>query len=431
MNEEPLLSVWCTAYNHEKYIRDALEGFLMQKTNFIFEVVVHDDASTDGTAEILGEYEKKYPQLFRVIYETENQYSKHRYNQKFGFSLMRKESRGKYIALCEGDDYWTDSNKLQMQIDYMEAHPDCVMTGHSCVIWDCKTDEKRELKLSQEKDISVSGLINDVENITTASIIIRHDMLDMDEFFYNVSVGDYPLKLFCLTKGKVHYFDKTMSTYRYMADGSWSEDQENNPSNYLTGLINIFVFMENYNNYTKKNYNICIKNMIEKKFSQIPIRFSKLSVIQFQNLCQKCDRKSELEAHKYYVRLIRLFKQHYDLAYLDTNVYDFIMKNRYVFIWGAGLYGKVMAKQISNNGLDFEGFIISDGQNGDKTYQSKTVWRWSELPYKKDESGIIIAAGVQYVREILMTLQNEDMRKVISPFIVDIDELIMEEERNV
>lgn len=122
--QEPLVSICCITYNHEKYIRDSIESFLMQETNFPFEIIIHDDASTDKTADIIREYEKKYPELIKPIYQTENQYSK-----GIRVSLLTyKKSRGKYIAFCEGDDYWTDPLKLQKQVTFLEENPDYVIT---------------------------------------------------------------------------------------------------------------------------------------------------------------------------------------------------------------------------------------------------------------------------------------------------------------
>jgi glycosyltransferase involved in cell wall biosynthesis len=122
--QEPLVSICCITYNHEKYIREAIEGFLMQKTDFPFEIIIHDDASTDKTADIIREYEKKYPELIKPIYQTENQYSK---GVKVTL-LTYKQSKGNYIAFCEGDDYWTDPLKLQKQVTFLEKNPDYVIT---------------------------------------------------------------------------------------------------------------------------------------------------------------------------------------------------------------------------------------------------------------------------------------------------------------
>ena len=120
--EIPLVSISCITYNHEPYIVQALNGFLMQKTSFPFEVLVHDDASTDRTADIIREYEKKFPKIIKPIYQKENQYSKGFTSVTATWNFPR--AQGKYMALCEGDDYWIDENKLQMQVDFLEHNPD-------------------------------------------------------------------------------------------------------------------------------------------------------------------------------------------------------------------------------------------------------------------------------------------------------------------
>lgn len=116
MTKNILVSISCITYNHEPYIRECLDGFIMQKTDFAFEVLIHDDASTDKTADIIREYEAKFPNLIKPIYQTENQFSKKvgSINAKFNYP----RAKGKYIALCEGDDYWTDPLKLQKQVDF-------------------------------------------------------------------------------------------------------------------------------------------------------------------------------------------------------------------------------------------------------------------------------------------------------------------------
>lgn len=116
----PLASIRCITFNHETFIEQALDSFLMQETSFPFEIVVHDDASTDSTVNIIKEYEKKYPQIVKPIYETENQYSKRNGSL---VRIMNAACKGKYWAICEGDDYWINPNKLQMQVDWLEKSP--------------------------------------------------------------------------------------------------------------------------------------------------------------------------------------------------------------------------------------------------------------------------------------------------------------------
>ena len=125
---KPIVSIRCLAYNHKKYISRALDSFLSQRTSFPFEIIVHDDASTDGTTDIIREYEEKYPSIVKPIYEKENMYSK-------DWNCVEKSIdaciKGKYVAICEGDDYWCDPLKLQKQVEFMERHSNCYLCTHN------------------------------------------------------------------------------------------------------------------------------------------------------------------------------------------------------------------------------------------------------------------------------------------------------------
>lgn len=156
----PLVSICCLTYNHSLFIRKCLDGFLMQETDFPFEILIHDDASTDGTDIIIKEYADKYPDLIFPIYETENQYSK-------GFSLSPSamdieynysRATGKYIAYCEGDDYWTDPHKLQKQINFLETHSDYSVCWHRyrlLLLEDDQWEEDRCHDLLHNGDVGV------------------------------------------------------------------------------------------------------------------------------------------------------------------------------------------------------------------------------------------------------------------------------------
>ena len=130
-NVRPTVSICCITYNHAPYIRSALDGFLMQETDFAYEILIHDDASTDGTADIIREYTARYPDIIKPILREENQYSKGISNISI-FNFPR--ARGEFIAMCEGDDYWTDPHKLRKQVDFLRAHPDCSLCFHSSKI---------------------------------------------------------------------------------------------------------------------------------------------------------------------------------------------------------------------------------------------------------------------------------------------------------
>ena len=136
MSDKPLVAIHCLVYNHGPFLRDCFEGFVMQQTNFPFVAIVHDDASTDGSAAIISEYAEKYPDIIKPIYETENQYSKRDGALGRIMNAAIDATGAKYVAICEGDDYWTDPLKLQKQVGFMEANSDCSISFHRYDIYD-------------------------------------------------------------------------------------------------------------------------------------------------------------------------------------------------------------------------------------------------------------------------------------------------------
>lgn len=225
MNENnlPLVSIWCPTYNHENYISQCLDGFVMQKTNFKFEIIVHDDASTDNTANIVKDYETKYPHLFRCKYQLENQFSK---DCSHLTRTMLNECKSKYIALCEGDDYWTDPYKLQKQVDFLEANKDYAICFHNVQVIDNVGVFKR---YSNNITIEQTYTIEDLAKgnfIFTTSCIFRNNIHKIPDWFHKVSVGDYPLALINAQYGKIKYFPNLMGSYRIHSDGIWSQKHD-------------------------------------------------------------------------------------------------------------------------------------------------------------------------------------------------------------
>lgn len=219
---QPLMvSIRCLAYNHEKFIRETLEGFVMQKTNFRFEAIVHDDASTDGTAEIIREYAEKYPDIIKPIYETENQYSK-----KDGslFRITHEACKGKYIAFCEGDDYWTDPYKLQKQVDFLETHPDFVMCSH--VFKTYKEDSKIfELGLDVKEDVVYdfdSYVSRNYWYTQPLTCIYKSSAFHLNEYLKYKYSKDVTLFYHLLKKGKGLCMKDCMAVYRVHKGGIWA-----------------------------------------------------------------------------------------------------------------------------------------------------------------------------------------------------------------
>lgn len=224
MSENVKLSIVCITYNHERFIRDCLEGFVMQKTDFPFEILINDDASTDKTADIIREYEAKYPHLFRCVYQTENQWGKKNVWTDILFPMVQ----GEYVALCEGDDYWTDENKLQKQIDFMESHPDFSICFHPVTVhWDDNSKPDSVFPNDKEHFYKTELTLTDllVHNfIQTNSVVYRwrfhHDPLALMP--NNILPGDWFLHLLHAQVGKIGFLPDVMAVYRRNQGGIWN-----------------------------------------------------------------------------------------------------------------------------------------------------------------------------------------------------------------
>lgn len=219
IKKKPLVSICSITYNHAPYICQCLEGFLMQKTNFPFEVIINDDCSTDGTTEILREYAEKYPDIIKPVYHDENLYSKGQrgFYKKFCFP----KAEGKYIALCEGDDYWVDPLKLQKQVDFLEGNPEYSLCFH-------------RVKTTYEKGCNGKDVFAHVRpgeytldyilrrwTVPTGSMLFRKDILEHIPENPNFKYGDNVLLLTCFSQGKVYCIDGVLGVYRRNL-GGWT-----------------------------------------------------------------------------------------------------------------------------------------------------------------------------------------------------------------
>lgn len=218
-----ILSIICLVYNHVNYIRDCLDGFVKQKTNFPFEVLINDDCSTDGTADIIREYEKKYPNLFRCVYQTENQWGK----KDIWLDILFPMIQGKYVALCDGDDYWIDPLKIQKQVDFLETHLDYSICFHPVTVhWEDQRENDviipNESILGKKNDFDLSNLVK--QNFIPSNSVVYRWQKDVVTFFpRGVQPGDWCLHLFHAKYGKIKMLSDVMSVYRRNKGGIWTE----------------------------------------------------------------------------------------------------------------------------------------------------------------------------------------------------------------
>lgn len=235
------VAVWCITYNQKDFIKDALNGFVMQKTNFPFVVIVHDDKSTDGTSDIILEYANKYPDIIIPFIETENQWSKG--GLKHIINIMNSHYRiGKYIAFCEGDDYWTSPDKLQTQIDFLESHPEYSMCFHSAKKkYECNSIAWINCENIEDKDYDATDLFVNW-TVPTASVVCRKEAMD---FYANIKGAeriqnyDIFIILSCAMTGKIRGISEQMSVYRIQGEGLTYNQKAlikckmNNPEHFL------------------------------------------------------------------------------------------------------------------------------------------------------------------------------------------------------
>ena len=238
MNNEtsvkPLLAIRCLAYNQVKYIRQTLDGFVSQQTDFPFIAIVHDDASTDGTADIIREYAEKYPDIIKPIFQTENIYSNKNRSLRKAVDIPTIESGAKYVAFCEGDDYWTDPKKLQKQVDYLEKHPDVIYTCHRYLVQNGNEDLKTLYpNIYLDRHTKAEGFKFDLDYAfkcdfvtKTLTAVFRIEGLTLKDLRGCSFFRDTHLVYQMLERGNGYCFQFTGGVYRKQPTGVWSQQGE-------------------------------------------------------------------------------------------------------------------------------------------------------------------------------------------------------------
>ncbi len=262
------LYIKCTTYNHEKYIESALKGFIIQQTKYKFVVVIVDDASTDNTQSIIKQYEDKYPEIIKAVYLKENHYSIKKPKYPYFKSY---EKRARYVAYCEGDDYWTDPLKLQKQIDFLENNPEYSLSCHNAlVVYDQSKKIPRLFnKTSLKMPISIGDILNDWI-IPTQSIVLKTSILSEYIAFKKVYNGDLLLSLLAAHSGKIHYINEVMSVYRKnkrSLSATIGQEKE-----FLKDKL--FFLFDEFNKYSESAYNHQINNAKAKYLKKINERES-------------------------------------------------------------------------------------------------------------------------------------------------------------
>ena len=237
-----MVTIQCITYNHEPFIRQCLDGFVMQKTNFRFEAIVHDDASTDGTAAIIKEYAEKYPDIIKPILETENQYSKRDGSLT---RIMNKHTHGKYVAICEGDDYWIDPLKLQKQVDFLENHLDY---GLVCSDINEFNQLNKEIKYNFFKNkrwnikYSFEDFLINAWFLAPCTWLYRKEYLENDLIKNKFIIGDLPLLLEISSNSKVKFLNESTAVYRVLPKSASHGFNYKQHAEYCRKVLNIQLY---------------------------------------------------------------------------------------------------------------------------------------------------------------------------------------------
>lgn len=265
---ECLVSVLVTTYNHEKYIARCLDGMISQKTDFSFEIIVRDDCSTDGTGEIIRAWAERYPDRVIPFILPFNHFSRGLTNESF--AKMFGMARGKYIAICEGDDFWTDPEKLQIQTDWLESHPDCSL----CVTASHYANPDGTLRTDKvfrtdtvSRDLSTEEILSGWKAATN-TVVYRKACLEEDVIipFLGTCVNeDYARMVYMALKGKVHYIDRLTGAYRIGNPGSFSDDTHRRPEVYRARVIEFAKMMDRLDEYTEGKYTGLIRKVRDRQ----------------------------------------------------------------------------------------------------------------------------------------------------------------------
>lgn len=269
----PLVSVVCVTFNHAKFVAETLDGFLAQRANFPIEFLIHDDASTDGTSDIVREYAQRHPGVIIPIIQPINIYSQ-------GIKpwlVCFERAQGKYIALCEGDDYWTDPLKLQKQVDFLEAHPDFELCFHQ-VLTKSRIQGRPDRLLPGKRsktEFTTEDLIGPYFTHTSSMVFRRFDPSEFPTWFSTCMSGDIPLLFLLSLKGKFKLIDEVMSVWR-QHNNSVSAKHLN--YNRVRGMIYMY---ELFNAHTKFKYDDLFRSAFILELNQLP-EMAELKELRYQ-----------------------------------------------------------------------------------------------------------------------------------------------------
>jgi len=276
-DDRPKVSVLIITYNHEEFIAQALESAINQDVDFDYEIVVGEDCSTDSTRRTVVEYLEKYPELIRPLLRDEN-VGMHR-----NLEMTLRECNGKYVALLEGDDYWTCPDKLQKQAGFLDENPEFAIVFHNAMLmYDDERLGPKPHRPDDQKEVSTIEDLLKGNYIPTCSVMFRNKLIDtIPDWYYTLAMGDWPLHIFNAQHGKIGYMDEVMADHRIHSDGAWTA-QRNDRKLQLKALIEVY---EHLNGYLEFRYEGLIRSVLSRRYRELAEEYERSGEQDLAEIC--------------------------------------------------------------------------------------------------------------------------------------------------
>lgn len=307
---QPLVSIVCTTYNQANYIRDCLNGFLMQDVDFHIEILIHDDCSTDGTTKIVKEYSAKYPDIIKPIYEKENQYQQGKPAGNNVWNIPR--AKGKYIAFCEGDDFWTDPMKLKKQIDFLESNPDYGLC-HTDFNIKNETSGKYTESIFRNNISGFKAVFDSPEEfilhqpyMCPPTWVFRKDIFPSD--ILDSTDGTFVYFTHYLCTSKVKYLDFTSSTYRITAESATHSSDFNKIYLRMQNILSTKIKMIDYYKLNPDYKQLCIENHYRLNLVDLIIHHKKDDVKAAESILKNKSIRERIILLAFHLNLSPLLK---------------------------------------------------------------------------------------------------------------------------
>lgn len=415
--DDCLLTVYCITYNHSRYIKKALDGFLRQRTSFHFKVLIIDDASNDGTTDIIRDYQRMHPDIFELLLAKENMY-KTPQRDKIYRQIKQKYITTKYFASCEGDDFWIDSSKLQIQVDYLEEHPECSLYIHNAVVFDSKNNEISTVDAYPivEGNLSFEQIVMEEKgHPPTASFVARTKYFFAEDFYFDGKIGDYAELIWAIANGTVYYDSRVMSVYNFRHPGSYTDNIEQNIPDCVLHYVDLLWLLWNYSKIMESEQ----RKIVRKRFSlwefalfQVTHDFSAIEqqVTLFSN--EHKDHADKIAC------LMEALKEDYcridEADFLSEETVRFVsMARGKIYIMGTGDYATRLTNTLLNKGINFDGYTVTDPAKNPQMFFGKSVIALKDI---QPGDSLLIGISPQSDESVEASLHQFDIQNYCKPF---------------